>query len=105
MIAELSDLQSGQKKKISVGPKEILLVNVQGKFHAMESTCPHMGGDLSLGELQGTNIICPKHHAVFDVTSGKAVQNGKLLFVAAKVHDLKHYPIKIEGNQILVDLS
>jgi 3-phenylpropionate/trans-cinnamate dioxygenase ferredoxin subunit len=104
-IANLSDLKSGDKKKFIVDSKAILLVNLEGTYYAVDNTCPHMGGDLSQGKLEGTHIICPNHHAVFDVTSAKAIKNGKILFIPAQVHDLKGYPIKIEGNQILIDIS
>jgi len=104
-IAKTSELKSGEKKRFILESEAILLVNVDGQYFAMENTCPHMGGDLSQGNLEGSNIICPKHHAMFDVTSGKAIKNGKLLFIEAKVHDLKSYPIKIEDDQILIDLS
>jgi 3-phenylpropionate/trans-cinnamate dioxygenase ferredoxin subunit len=104
-IADTSELKSGEKKKIIVDSKAILLVNIEGKFYAVDNTCTHMGGDLSLGNLEGSNIVCPRHHAMYDVTNGKAVKDGKLLFMNAKVHDLKGYPIKVEGNQILIDLT
>jgi 3-phenylpropionate/trans-cinnamate dioxygenase ferredoxin component len=104
-IAEVSDLKPGEKKKIVVDSKDILLVNVEGHYYAVANTCTHMGGDLSLGVMEGNTITCPRHHAVFDLTSGKSVKDGKLLFIAAKAHDLKAYPIKVEGNQILIDQS
>ena len=104
-IAKTTDLKSGDKKKVMIDSKEILLVNVNGTYYAVDNTCPHMGGDLSQGQLEGPNIICPKHHSVFDVTNGKAIKDGKILFIPAKVHDLKGYPIKVEGDQILIDIS
>lgn len=103
-IAGISELKSGDKKRIVIDTKAILLVNVDGHYYAVDNTCPHMGGDLSLGELQGSNIICPRHHTAFDVTNGKAVKDGKLLFMAVKPHDLKTYEVKIAEDQIQVDL-
>ena len=104
-IAEISELKAGEKKKIILDSKAILLVNLEGTYYAVDNTCPHMGGDLSQGKLEGSQIICPNHHAVFDVKSAKAIKDGKILFIPAKVHDLKGYPIKVEGNQVLIDLS
>lgn len=104
-IADISDLKPGEKKKVIVDSKVILLTNIEGKYYAVDNKCTHMGGDLSLGTLEGSHIICPRHHGVFDVTNGKAVKDGKLLFMNAKTHDLEAYPVKVEGNQILIDLS
>lgn len=43
-----------------------------------------------------------KHGSVFDVKTGKLVKGGKMLFINVKGHDLKSYPVKIEGNDILI---
>ena len=104
-VANANEISIGNKKKVTVDHKEILLANLQGTFYAMEDTCPHMGGSLSEGKLEGNNIICPKHGSVFDVTTGKVVKNGKLLFITAKVHDLVSYPVKIEGTDILLGIE
>ncbi len=104
-IAKISELKVGDKKRIMIDSKDILLVNVDGHYYAVDNTCPHMGGDLSLGELQGSNIICPRHHSAFDVTNGKAVKDGKLLFMAVKPHDLNAYEVKIVEDQILIELK
>jgi 3-phenylpropionate/trans-cinnamate dioxygenase ferredoxin component len=63
------------------------------------------GGSLCYGNLEGCNIICPKHGSVFDVRTGKVAQNGKMLFIKVKVKDLHAYPLKIEGTDILVGIE
>ena len=104
-IAQTSELTSGGKKKVSVGGKEILLTNIDGKFYAVDNTCPHMGGSLVEGKLDGYHIICPRHGSSFDVTTGKLFSPGKLLFIKVKAHDLQSYPVKIEGTNILVGVE
>jgi len=104
-VAEANELKPGNKKKITLESKEILLANLDDGYYAIENVCPHMGGSLSEGRLEGKNIVCPKHGATFDVTTGKAVKNGKMLFITAKVHDLTSYPVHVDGTSILLGIE
>ena len=101
-VASTNDLTPGSKIKVTVENRDILLANLQGSYYAMDNTCPHMGGSLVEGDLEGNNIVCPRHGSIFDITTGKVVKSGKLLFISVKVHDLISYPIKIEGSEILI---
>lgn len=103
--AQSTDLSSGEKKKISLEGKDILLTNINGSYYAVDNTCPHMGGSLYDGNLEGSHIVCPKHGSVFDVTNGEVVSRGKLLFIKVKVHNLRSYPVKIEGSDLLIEMD
>lgn len=104
-VAESTELGPGEKRKISWEDHQILLTNVGNSYYAIDNKCPHMGGSLSEGTLDGTQITCPRHGSVFDVTTGKVVQSGKLLFIKVHVHDLHSYPVKIEGTDILIGIE
>ena len=104
-IGTADELKAGNKKKITHDGKDILLANISGVYYAVDNTCPHMGGSLAEGKLDGRNIICPRHGSVFDVTSGKAVQGGKMLFMKIKVGDIHSYPVKTDGNDLLLGIE
>jgi nitrite reductase (NADH) small subunit len=55
---------------IEVGSRSIAVFRVEGKMHAIDNTCPHRGGPLSEGPLDGTVVRCPLHMWAFDVTTG-----------------------------------
>ncbi|MHB8421969.1 MAG: Rieske (2Fe-2S) protein [Leptospirales bacterium] len=57
---------------VTVGNKTIALFKVGGKVHAIDNTCPHRGGPLSEGPLDGTVVRCPLHMWSFDVTTGNS---------------------------------
>ncbi len=104
-IAEVTDVLPGEKKKFTLNNKTVLLANVDGAFYALDNRCPHMGGSLSGGDLEGGTLTCPRHGAKFDVRTGKSVGNAKLAFVSVKVSDATTFPVKVEGNDILVELA
>ena len=39
IVAKINDLHDGEMKEISVGEKSVLLVRVNGEFHAIASNC------------------------------------------------------------------
>ena len=63
---------------MTVEDRAVLLVNIQNKYYAIDNKCPHMGGSLYDGQLDGNNIVCPRHGSVFDVRTGKAVKGAKI---------------------------
>ena len=104
-VAEISEITAGSKKKVVAEGKEILLANVNGTYYALSDKCPHMGGSLSEGKLEGTSIICPRHGATFNVTNGSVVKNPKILFISMQVKEAVGYVTKVEGSDILVDIT
>jgi nitrite reductase (NADH) small subunit len=71
-LADVSDL-SNQKCRVVCDSKgrEIALFNIQGQICALENICPHMGGPLGEGDLEGCVVTCPWHGWEFDVRSGE----------------------------------
>lgn len=93
-VASTSDLQPGQCKTVIAGDREVALFNCEGKFYALDNTCPHQGGPLGEGELDGTVVTCPWHGWRFDVCTGASP-----VVPGAKT---TAYEIKVEGSDVLV---
>jgi 3-phenylpropionate/trans-cinnamate dioxygenase ferredoxin subunit len=104
-VAQVSDIAPGSMTKVVHGNHEVLVANIGGAFYAIPERCPHMGGHLSEGTLQGAIVTCPRHGSQFDVKTGQAVRNPKILLFSMKVKDACAYPLKIEGNDILLGLD
>ena len=95
------DLQESKPVRIDVKNKPIVLTKVSGKVYAMDAVCSHEGGPLEDGNVEGYNLTCPWHYAVFDI------RNAKVSDQTVWATDLSSYPVKIEqstGN-ILIDLE
>lgn len=95
------DLQESRPVRIDIKKKPIVLTKVNGKVYAMDAVCSHEGGPLEDGNVEGYDLTCPWHYAVFDI------RNAKVSDQTVWATDLSSYPVKIEqstGN-ILVELE
>jgi len=130
-VAKASEVPLGLMKHVEVQEKEIMIANVEGKFYAISDRCGHMNARLSMGTLDKTIVICPYHFSRFDVTTGKLVsgpvqmsassifdslpenvkkmaeqmrKRNEELQSAIKTYDLQTYQVRIEGEDILVNV-
>jgi 3-phenylpropionate/trans-cinnamate dioxygenase ferredoxin subunit len=105
------DFQDGTKKKVTVGGQEVMLARVGDRYYAVGNRCPHMGGDLSAGKLEGTIVTCPRHSSQFDITDGHNVRWMKGAGLAAALgkivkspRPVPTYNVKIDGDAILIEV-
>jgi nitrite reductase/ring-hydroxylating ferredoxin subunit len=70
-VAHLRDVPPGAVRAVQAGDRWYALVNLDGALHAVDNNCPHNGGPLSKGTLNGQVLICPWHAWSWDVTSGR----------------------------------
>jgi 3-phenylpropionate/trans-cinnamate dioxygenase ferredoxin subunit len=103
-VAEKAEIPVGKMKAVKLEGKEILIVNVNENYYAIDNKCTHMSGDLSQGVLEGNVITCPKHHAKFDVTTGKLVSKPKIGFLHVNAKNEPTYQVKVENEDIVVKL-
>ncbi len=82
---------------MEAGGKKIAIFNVEGTLFAIDDTCTHRGGPLSEGTVAGTEITCPWHGAIFDVTSGAVLG-------APAPRDVERYEIRTVGEDIEVEI-
>jgi 3-phenylpropionate/trans-cinnamate dioxygenase ferredoxin subunit len=108
-VAKTGDLEDGAMKKVRIGDRDLLLARAGDRYYAAENRCPHMGGDLSKGTLEGTIVTCPSHHSRFDLADGRVVRwtdwSGLKLALAKAVRaprPLATYAVEVEGDAIRV---
>lgn len=94
-VARMDELPSGQGKLVQVNHKRIALFNIGGRYYAIDDVCPHRGGPLSEGELEGEAVICPWHGAIFDLASGDVKRFPAAVGVAT-------YEVRLEGGEICI---
>jgi nitrite reductase (NADH) small subunit/3-phenylpropionate/trans-cinnamate dioxygenase ferredoxin subunit len=93
-VANLSDLAPGSCLSVEADGFGVALYNVNGTIYALDNTCPHAGGPLGEGVLNGEVVECPWHGWRFNVRTGERPEN--------PVFKVACYRVELEGNQIRV---
>jgi len=97
-VAKKSQIPDGHAVRVVVDGVEVLICNAGGNIYAVEDVCTHDGGPLGEGDLDGYEIICPRHGARFDVRTGAV-----LAFPA--ITPVESYPVRVEGEDVYVALD
>lgn len=79
-VANSDELRPGECKVVAIEGANVALYNVDGQFYATENRCPHRGGPLGDGDLDGDIVTCPWHQWQFNVKTGE-----NLIYPASKV--------------------
>ena len=105
------ELEGRTMKEVLVRGHEILLVRVGNSYYAAENRCPHMGGKLSKGRIEGTVVTCPLHGSQFDLRNGEVVRWLKGSGLLSKIgkalkppQSLTTYNVRIEADKILLEI-
>jgi nitrite reductase (NADH) small subunit len=85
-----------EAKEFPCASKTICIANVNGSYSAMDNVCPHRGGPLGQGMVEGNKVVCPWHGWEWDVKTGAATQDPNMKVAV--------YPLKIENGDVLVEL-
>lgn len=104
-VSGAADLRPGEMKKFTVNGTDLLIARLDEGFFALANKCPHMGGSLADGVLEGAVVRCPRHGARFDVRTGENLGAATLLFIKTKPGDAKSYPVDLEDGVVAVDLE
>ncbi len=96
-IAPVSELPNGQRLFVDIGDRPIVIFNIAGRLFAIGDVCTHDDGPLGDGELDGYNIVCPRHGAEFDVRSGKVMK-------MPAVVDVPAYPVRVTDGTIQIGI-
>ena len=98
-VARLSEIPPGQTLRVTPTRHDrLVLCNVGGTIYAVVDACSHDGGMLGFGELDGQHLVCPRHGALFDVSTGEAVTPPATV-------PIRTYPVRVLGNEVQVRLK
>lgn len=95
-VLSLDELPEGTTKECAAEGRVIALYRVGDEVHALDGVCPHAGGPLGQGRLEGCIVTCPWHGWQFDVTSGQHCLNENLQHTS--------FPTRVVDGQIEVGL-
>jgi 3-phenylpropionate/trans-cinnamate dioxygenase ferredoxin subunit len=108
-VASAEDVADGTMVRVELDGHELLVARVGSDYFVADGRCPHLGGRLYEGVLDGTVVTCPRHHSQFDLTDGRVVRwtdwKGAVLTVAELAkhpRPLRVYEAKVENGRLLV---
>jgi nitrite reductase (NADH) small subunit len=96
-MATLDELPPGGAKEVEHEGRIYAIFNVDGAISAIDGVCPHQGGPLAEGRLEGTCVTCPWHGWRFDVRTGKTPLGPKIKQPV--------YEVKLEGQDVFVHVA
>lgn len=95
-VASASDIPVGEGREVLADGIVIAIYNLGGEFCALDGICPHAGGPLAEGDLEGPIVTCPWHGWQFDVRTGKNCLSEQITH--------RRYVVKVEGDDLYVEI-
>ena len=94
-IGSLADIPPGESRavKISEG-RSIALFHAEGRIHATDNQCPHMGFPLTRGAIKDGILTCDWHGRSFDLEGGGCFNY--------ECDDLETFPVDVRGDELWV---
>ncbi|HEY7329980.1 MAG TPA: nitrite reductase small subunit NirD [Gemmataceae bacterium] len=96
-VCRVGELADGEGKTVTAGGKLIALFHVQGQYHAIDDTCPHMGASLSGGYVEAGIVTCPWHAWRFRLCDGAWADNPRI--------KIGSYAVRVEGDAVQVRIE
>jgi nitrite reductase/ring-hydroxylating ferredoxin subunit len=93
-VARADECPPGTCLERVVQGRVVALYNVEGKFFALDGICPHQGGPLGKGCLDGAIVTCPWHGWQFDVRTGVSRISPRIFQPTLEV--------RVQGQQVVV---
>lgn len=94
-VAPVNELMPGSRQIVDVDGSQLVVFNLEGKYYAIEDLCTHDGGQLTGGEVEGDQIICPRHGARFCIRTGAAL-------TAPAYEATATFPVRVENGEVQV---
>lgn len=95
VVANTNELDEDARLLLEIDGQPIAVFKIAEQYFAIADLCSHDDGPLAEGDVEGHDVICPRHGAHFDLKTGKALS-------LPAVVDIPAYPVKVEGDEILV---
>lgn len=94
-VGTASEVTEDEPMGVTVGDKRIGIFRIDGKLYAIDDVCPHAFALLSQGFVEGEEVECPLHEALFHVPTGKCLRE-------PADRDVDTFEVKEEDGQVFV---
>ena len=74
-LATREELGEDGRLEVNVEGKSLAVFHIDGEIFVIDGHCPHRGGPLIRGQVQGKTVVCPLHHWQFELQTGACQNN------------------------------
>jgi nitrite reductase (NADH) small subunit len=97
-VAPCSSISPREGRCVEVAGRQVALFHTSEGFLAVDNRCPHPGGPLADGIVNGTAVVCPLHAWKFDLLSGIGTNHPE------SPVSLITYPTRTEDGILYIEL-
>lgn len=108
-ITTTEGFEPGTMRSVELDGHKLLVARVGDDYYVTDGHCPHLGGPLVEGNLEGVVLTCPWHHSQFDLSNGNCLRwtdwKGPVLTIselARHPRPVRAYESKVEDGKIFV---
>ncbi len=94
-VIKAEAMADGEHVVVDVDGTDVAVFKLEGEFYAVEDVCNHDGAEIASGEIEGDDIVCPRHGARFCIKTGEV--KGPPAY-----ENLDIFPIQIVDGQVQV---
>ena len=98
-LSPASRIREGQVLCFTIAGRCLAVGRSARGFFALDDRCPHAGGSLGEGLVDGEALVCPIHGYAYDVTTGEGLDDGAEVRVHPCVLDGDVLHIQIQGEE------
>jgi 3-phenylpropionate/trans-cinnamate dioxygenase ferredoxin subunit len=97
-VCAIADLPRGSARRLPLSPPVSVFHTDDGGLYAIDDTCTHQDASLADGWLEGCEVECPLHAAIFDLRTGEP--DGLLAREPVRTHT-----VVLQGDAVYVVLG
>lgn len=93
-LVHAAEVPPGTVVEVVSDGKPLAVANVDGQFYVVDATCPHAGGPLGDGSLDGCVLTCPWHGWSYDLATGRSLVDASVT--------LTSYPVEVVNGVVVL---
>lgn len=97
-VGKRDDFPEGRPTVVEIDGQSLIICRVEGDFFALEDRCSHDDGELGSGELEGCELICPRHGARFDIRDGTVT-------APPAIFPIDTFEVRVRHGEVFVELT
>jgi nitrite reductase (NADH) small subunit len=95
-LSPASRIREGEVRCFTIAGRRLAVGRTARGFFALDDRCPHAGGSLGEGLVDGESLVCPIHGYAYDVTTGEGLDDGA---------EVRVHPCVLDGDVLRIQVQ